>query len=118
MTGEPDFNFPAFYTAAAQLRALGHEPINPADNDHADMVISLRLARAKQGKPGHTWVDYMRRDLRRIADADAVLALPGWWRSRGASIEIGLAGALGWPVYALTPDGQLELYYLPNRAPL
>ena len=32
MTGLPDFNYPAFNAAAAKLRALGLEVLNPAEN--------------------------------------------------------------------------------------
>lgn len=31
MTGLPDLNFPTFHARAAELRALGHEVVNPAE---------------------------------------------------------------------------------------
>lgn len=86
MTGRPDFNYPAFYAAADQLRAIGHEPINPA--------------RQRPGVPhqGATWLDYMRHSLRDIADCDGIATLLGHHNSRGARIECDLAARLGLPV--------------------
>lgn len=89
MSNLPDFNYPAFFKAADDLRAAGHEPINPA--------------REREGieYQGATWLDYMRHSLRDIADADGIAVLPGWNDSRGARIEIGLAEALDLPVRAV-----------------
>ena len=89
MTGLPDFNYPAFFRAADDLRKVGHEPINPA--------------RKREGIPhqGATWLDYMRHSLRDIADCDGIATLPGWEGSRGARIEVDLARALDLPVKPL-----------------
>lgn len=90
MTGIEDFNFPAFNAAAERLRANGYEPINPADNDDGDPEIA-----ANAGRP---WEDYMRKDIADLIEADAIAVLPGWERSRGASLEVHIAQALGMPI--------------------
>jgi len=85
MTGHPDLNFPAFHAAAAELRAKGHTVINPAEKQ--DEV-----------KPGMTWEDYMRQDIRLMMDCDAIHMLPGWRGSRGARLELHIAKELGFAV--------------------
>lgn len=84
MSGLPDFNFPAFHAAAARLRALGHDVVNPAENDHGDT-----------SKP---WSHYMRQDIAHVLAVDALAMLPGWRASRGATLEVTVARALDVPV--------------------
>lgn len=79
MTGYPDLNFPAFAAAADRLRNLGHIVINPAEIE----------------QPVKEWSACMREDIKQLMLADAVAVLPGWAFSRGAKIEVDLAGQLG-----------------------
>ncbi|VFR96490.1 Phage protein [plant metagenome] len=83
MTGHPDLNFPAFHEMAARLRGLGHEIINPAEINP---------------NPGAAWTDCMRADIAQLVTCEGVVTLPGWERSRGARIEVMLAGELGMSV--------------------
>jgi hypothetical protein len=86
MTGIPDYNYPAFNEAERQLRAAGHEPLNPA----------------RRGlRPGWTYGDYLRHAIRDVLLADAIAALPGWMRSRGARLETDIAHAIGIPVVSV-----------------
>ena len=80
MSGMPGHNFPAFNAAAAALRAKGWHVENPAD--HGDVI-------------GATWADYMHSDVRMLASCGAIHLLPGWSKSRGASLEAHIAAALG-----------------------
>jgi hypothetical protein len=86
MTGLPAFNFPAFHAAAAQLRAIGYEVENPAENP--------------QPACG-TWLGYMRMAIAQVATVDAVILLPGWENSKGARVERDLAIGLGLDVMTL-----------------
>jgi hypothetical protein len=45
-----------------------------------------------------TWENYMRRSISMLVEADAVVALPGWRNSKGSTLEIEIAHALGMPV--------------------
>ncbi len=72
MTGLPELNFPAFHAAAAELRAAGHEPVNPAEINP---------------DPGAEWTDCMFRDLEELTKCAAILMLDGWQKSPGAQIE-------------------------------
>lgn len=85
MTGLPDLNKPAFHAEAARLRAMGFEIENPADVDLG---------------PDATWLDYMRGDLNLLLNCDGVVLLPDWVKSRGASVEHGLARSLGLQVFS------------------
>ncbi|MFA6044177.1 MAG: DUF4406 domain-containing protein [Phycisphaerales bacterium] len=89
MTSYPAYNFPAFHAAARHLREQGVEVVNPAELDEADSV--------KLG--GRAWDEYVRRDLRELARCNSVAVLRGWQRSRGASLEVHVARALGMAVY-------------------
>lgn len=84
MSGLPDFNFPAFHEAAARLRDLGHDVINPAENDHGDT-----------SKP---WSYYMRQDIAYVLKVEAIAVLPGWQKSKGATLEVTIAEALELPI--------------------
>ena len=79
MTGLPEFNYPAFNAAAARLRALGYEVLNPAENPVP---------------PCGTWQGYMRMALTQLVQCQCVALLPGWADSRGALIERKLAQVL------------------------
>lgn len=83
ITGLPGLNKTAFDSAAAELKAVGFEPIVPHE-------ITA---------PGDTWEEAMRSCIRAMMDADAVVMLRGWEGSKGAKIEYDLARAVGIPVH-------------------
>ncbi len=80
MTGIENYNFPAFNRAAAILAMHGYDVENPADKGVID---------------GWEWADYLRYDLRVLTLCDAIYRLPGWENSRGATLEVHVAVALG-----------------------
>jgi len=80
MTGLPDLNYSAFAAETARLRALGHEVVSPAE--------------INAGLEHEGWAACMRRDVALMATCDAVQLLPGWTKSRGATIEVNLAREL------------------------
>lgn len=84
MTGIDQFNFPAFHDKAEELRELGIEVSNPAENHGGRTDLPL--------------AEYFKVDLPQVCDADAIVVLPGWETSRGARIEVDLARHLGKPV--------------------
>lgn len=89
MTGKPDLNFPVFHAAAAALRAEGWEVVNPAEIN-AD--------------PSAGWHDCMRADIKQLVDCHAVLMLPGWEWSKGASLEHHIAQRLEMQVIYRTTE--------------
>lgn len=84
MSGYPEYNFPRFNERAAEWRKEGWEVVNPAEIDDGDT-----------SKP---WEYYMRKDLADILTVDAVAVLPNWQASRGATLEVAVARALGLPI--------------------
>ena len=102
MRGIPEFNFPAFRAAAADLRAQGHEVFNPAERDSlqfgegfekGNVTGSETLATAQHG---FSLRHALGGDLAWIcAEAEAIALLPNWERSTGATAERAVALALG-----------------------
>lgn len=83
MTGLRDLNFPAFNAAAAHLRRLGVEVVNPAEiNVNGDK----------------TWESCMRADIKALCDCDVIALLPGWEMSSGAHLELHIAHRTGMAV--------------------
>jgi len=79
ITGARDGNRALFEDGCKQAKGLGYEPVNPHDN----------------GVPSSaTWSAHMRADIKMLCDCEAILMLPGWFSSRGASLEYDLAEAL------------------------
>lgn len=97
MSGYPDYNFPAFFKYAAELRAKGHFVFSPAENDYAlygpDFLEHPERA---------TYAKCLEDDLRWICRYAEVIALmPGWEKSSGVKVEKALADVL-----------KLEIIYL------
>jgi hypothetical protein len=105
MSGHDDWNFPAFFEAERQLLGMGYEVINPAHNDGPTVEEALKSA-GSPSRPNHAWSYYMRRDLPHVMEVDAVCVLPGWQKSKGASLETQVARAIGIPLMVIK-DGAL-----------
>jgi uncharacterized protein DUF4406 len=88
MSGLPDFNFPMFFEAENQLQELGFDFENPARN--------------KTAEP--TWENFMRLALAQLVRCDAILLLPGFEKSRGARVELEIAGLLGIKIFLSLED--------------
>ena len=86
MSNLPEFNYPAFHAAAAQLRSEGLEVVNPAELTEPAEHLE--------------WHHYMRADIKALMDCDVVYVLDGWHESKGARIEVNLAYDLGMKVYS------------------
>jgi len=109
MRGYPQFNFPAFHRAAAQLREEGHEVFSPAERDIArhngvDISVNNSTGCAEEAKAQHGF--NLREALAEDTDwicrhAEALALLPGWETSKGARAEYALAAALGLPIVFL-----------------
>lgn len=98
MSNIPQFNFPAFFSAAEKLRAEGHEVFCPAENDvakHGNGWWENSDGSHKGLPPGLDYRSCLRDDLNWILDhAEAIAHLPGWENSTGVAAEHALARAL------------------------
>lgn len=108
MRGLKNFNFPAFYAAAAELRALGHTVFNPAERDneaHGSDISKDNPTGSEEvavAQYGFNLREALGADLAWICStADAIALLPGWLNSKGAQAEYATAIALGLTVIVL-----------------
>jgi hypothetical protein len=93
MSGYPQFNFPAFYAAAAALRSQGFDVVSPAELD--DKEDSGAALKSKDGDVNDrtivkkTWGDFLARDVKLLADEgiQGIVFLPNWQASKGAKLE-------------------------------
>lgn len=112
MRGYKDFNFPAFFRYAKELREAGHEVFNPAERDVKK--FGARKLKTKTGSEvevgrrlGYTDPLALARscfltDTTYICKyADAVALMPGWKKSKGAVAERALGRAIGLKVIYL-----------------
>lgn len=90
MKGYPKSNLPAFRLAAAALRMLGYEVVNPAEID---------VGRPTPAEDSPDWKGFyeacLRADIRALCDCEAIALMPGWERSNGAHLELHVAHRLG-----------------------
>ncbi|HQR71250.1 MAG TPA: DUF4406 domain-containing protein [Burkholderiaceae bacterium] len=112
MSGIPHFNIPLFDQVATTLRLMGHEVINPAEEDPPP-VRAAALASA-YGDPadllptGSTHGDLLARDVKLIADGiDGIVLLANWWKSKGACLEAFTALTYGKPLFRLRVIGDI-----------
>jgi nucleoside 2-deoxyribosyltransferase len=97
MTGLPDNNFPTFHAAAHTLRKIGYQVINPAEFNTD--VNGLDESSA--------WIKFMQADIKALVDCEAIVMLPAWAESRGATLERYIAVGLSMRIMTLT-DAILE----------
>ena len=98
MTGLPEWNYPAFNAAAAELRAEGHEVVNPAE-----MGEKYGTANEINADP-QKLADLIIEELDALAMCDAIYLLPGWEKSPGTRRELGVA---------LAPCNRLQIIVAP-----
>ena len=103
MSGYPEHNAPAFREVAEFLTTIGYPFVNPDDlgqigNDADNVADENGLTKAD------VLAKYMRRDLPALLTCDAIIALPGWEKSRGANIEMFVAQKCGMAMYLYRHD--------------
>ena len=94
MTRIPLFNFPAFDAATAEVRALGYEPLSPADLDRAAGFDPMGLPADWDWSVIPDTFDMgaaFDRDIEAIKSSEAIYMLAGWQQSTGATAEYHLA---------------------------
>lgn len=89
MTGYEDYNYPLFESATTWLRLAGYEVVSPHEINPPEIGSD------------HPWEWYMKRDIVGLLDCEAIVVLPGWEASRGATLEATIGRALGMSILEL-----------------
>lgn len=90
MTGIEENNYPAFNKLAKNLREGGHSVINPTE------VTPPAV---------DNWNEWMKVSLKAMMDADAILLMTGWEKSKGAVLENFIAEMLEYKIIRLDENG-------------
>jgi hypothetical protein len=85
MSGLPNLNREAFNEAAKLLRKKGYKVINPPELDRYN--------------PQRSWEGCLRRDITELMACDKIATLPGWKKSRGATLEVYIGKALKYKIH-------------------
>jgi Domain of unknown function (DUF4406) len=108
MSGIPQFNFPAFYAAAAHLRQDGFDVVSPAEMDDAeDAGAAMKSVDGSMHNHHKTWGDFLARDVKMLADSgiEGMVFLPSWTGSRGAKLEATVGLLCNYQFFAEYKDG-------------
>lgn len=107
MTGYPEFNFPAFFSAEDKLRSQGWEVDNPADKEQ-EKELSINGSykdgdAVKAIKEGFDFRKCYLWDLTKVVYGDGIYMLKGWEQSPGARGEHAAAVAMKkhYPTYEI-----------------
>lgn len=108
---DKDYNFRAFYTAAALLRMKGYEIVNPAELDILQGQAHWSPSEGRVSLSQYfTFADAMRRDGHELSDprTHGIVLLPAWEDSVGARKELDMARLFGLKVYVYLGDGEIQ----------
>ncbi len=114
MRGVKFFNFPRFHEVAALMRERGWHVFNPAEHDEYVWPGIAQWPGYATGDvsacPEFNLATSMRWDVARIAESDAIVLLPAWQRSVGATFERMVAHRCGLKMlYASRVTGKWEV---------
>jgi nucleoside 2-deoxyribosyltransferase len=93
MTGYPQYNFPAFTLACTLLRSEGLTIVSPHEKE-------------SENDTNKSWADHLKEDIRLLLDCDAIILLAGYPASKGATLELSIALALGLQIFYYTADAR------------
>lgn len=93
MTGKPGFNYRAFEDHAAYYRGRNLEIKSPHE--------------IHGGDTSKEYTFYIREGLKLLLDCNAMILLPDWRDSRGATLEEGIAHTLNMFIYEVGPNYKL-----------
>lgn len=103
MTGLPAYNVAAFQEAAMAWMLMGHVVETPFDASsrvwerHHGRAFNPYLDTCDYGDP--LLKEMFAEDVAVLLSSDAVVVLPGWEQSKGATLECRIALQFGIPVY-------------------
>jgi hypothetical protein len=108
MSGYPECNFPAFREGARVLREeYGLRVYSPVEMDESDgFTATENVVDVSEVQ----YLEFLRRDVNAVLDTDtyALVVLPGWEKSRGASIETFISRSFNKPIYDLDTEALVK----------
>lgn len=93
INGYPDGNREAFQWAAAELRGMGYDPVDPHDIgvlEHSGLCLGDPVPHSR-----HHYGCYMVPDIHALLDCEGYTLLAGWEASKGAKVEQQVAEVCG-----------------------
>jgi hypothetical protein len=96
VTGLPEWNVHAFTAAETMLTELSINCVNP------HKIVDW-TSLPKNATPPEEWAFAMKQDLKGLMGCNAVIMLPDWGKSVGATWEFLNAKTLGMPVFQYIP---------------
>jgi hypothetical protein len=124
MSNIPQFNYPAFHRIAGKLRDKGYVIESPAELDTPEQQEEALKspdgdASKFVNKTGITWGDTLAKDVKLVSDVvDGIIAMPTWYKSKGARLEVFVANLCKKPVYMYDEKAdsfaQLDYFQLYN----
>lgn len=107
MSGYPSFNIPAFKEATKVLRSRGFTVISPVELDgEEDEAILIKSPTGSHDDLPRPYDQYLSTDhevIRSEPGLEAIVTLPGWAFSPGATSEVRVAAERGIPRYDYDP---------------
>ncbi|NBU34871.1 DUF4406 domain-containing protein [bacterium] len=103
MTGIAEFNFPMFDLVAQCLREEGWKVISPAEMDRKDGFDERGMS-GTEPLTDQQRQRFARNDIGALLQVDAIIMLPGWERSTGATNESKIAAWLGLDAFEVAAD--------------
>lgn len=119
MSNVPQFNFPLFTEATANLRSAGWNIVSPHEEDAPEVQAAAWASPDGKVAPGgkiggKTWGDMLAGDVKLIADDVAgIIFLPDWVRSRGAQLEAFTGLLCSREFYLYDPESLRFAYRIP-----
>ncbi len=105
MRGIRFYNFPAFFEAKDQLESKGYEVLCPASTDIEE---GFDASKPEDELTTDDLEKFIARDVQMVMDADGVVVLPGFEKSKGAIAEVAVARFLNRPVYSYPDLGEVK----------
>jgi hypothetical protein len=104
MSGRAEYNYPLFNDVAEWLAEQWPDAHidNPATHDDGQGPPQSSDNQVSEQR----WQQYLRKDVKLIADGDAIVMLPEWATSRGATFELYVARTLGLMIFQVRPDAE------------
>lgn len=87
-----------FADAANLLDGQGFIPVNPTEITADCGEICESAGTFEDGSFKHSWKCYMKYDIIKLLDCDAIYMIEGWEQSRGAQLELAIATGLELPI--------------------